>query len=202
MTRLLDAQPVAAQARLAAELKRDVVRKATLVMFDFASGALHWSNRTVGYKDASGQFWEGAGEVVSISQFSGGPDNLSTFVEYGISFRWTDIDGTQISRIPEIFADVSEYQGRKAEMLFQFFDDNGAIGIPVVVNSGLMFRPTYSASIDTLDMRITAENPLLNKRTPPFGDLTSKDQRARHPNDAGLDYVPNAATEAKDWLNS
>ena len=189
-------------ARLRAEWRREAVRSSTLTRFDFKSGPVHYCDRVVGFTDGAGQYWEGGGDVISISQITGGTDNLATFMTYTIAFPVEGLQVGALSRVPDIIGNEEEYLKREASLLIQYFDDDGPIGVPIVFDTGLMYSPKVSARREVLALSINAENPLLNKRRPRHGDLTSKAQRARYPTDAGLDYVPNSATEPKDWLNS
>lgn len=202
MSRFYDAQPQNARVRMKAELATLNPRVHTVVFMDFEGDPVYWSDSVVGFEDANGQFWEGAGQVIEISAPSGGADNFASFVEYKISFPTSMIDEGGVRGIPNVFSDRSIYLRRIARVGLQFFDDAGAIGVPVILHTGEMYQPKLSASPGLLSLSVVSENAFLNKRRPPFGDLTSSDQRGRYSDDAGLDFVPNAATEQKDWLNS
>ncbi|WP_107495649.1 hypothetical protein [Thalassobius sp. I31.1] len=203
MTILLDAQ--SDPAAFLAAIEAESVDFALCCEMQFLSETLYMSNRNVGFV-SGGREWKGLGKLVDLSAPSGGSEDLAPVMEYTLSLPWDLIDeGAKngIGQLAELMYLSEEYERRIARLSVQIFQDGEPGGDPFVLHVGRMSKPHLSVEWGKpVVFRIDAESILVGQQTPPSGKLTDADQKARHPGDRGLEAVPNAVSEAVDWLNS
>lgn len=205
MTIFLDYQ--ADPAAFQAALEDEVITAALCLEMQFASGTAYASNWNVDFV-ADGKTWRGLGDLVGLSEIGGGSDDLTPLVEYTLAIPAELLTANEklqdeLGRIPELMGNPAEYKGRLAILSCQAFVNGQPLGSPFVLHSGFIEKPHISAAAGRpVVLRIQSESILIGKRRPPAGKLTERDQKYRHPTDKGLDFVPNAASEQVDWLNS
>lgn len=196
--------PIAVQTAL----KSENIVMALLLELQFVSGTVYVSNENVPYTDATGRTWQGFGDLVSMTEISGGSDNLSPLRKYQLGIPWSLLDDEErqivgMGRIPSLIGNRSDYTDRAAILSGQLFELGDGlrqeIGDPFVLDTGLMdsvkikYTPSHAA------IELTVESALARKGAPQYGFLTYQDQRRRHSTDEGLQFVPEVVSTEVDW---
>lgn len=177
-----------------AALSGRTVRRARLVLFDFASGPrrLHEGTGIVATPD--GHEWIGAGKLGSIGDIEsprGGQAPMTSFVLSGV-------DQANISAGMEASA---ESKGRALSVLCQHYDED--------------WRPldnpyeTFAGTIDTLKIKATgpstrtvtlnAEGIFTSRGFALFSYFSDRDQKRLHLGDRGAEYVASMASKSLQW---
>jgi hypothetical protein len=182
-----------------AQLHGRVVRRARLVLFDFASGQIGvWNGarplRTAHpFLDGQNQRWIGAHGLGRLEGVAQSIDGSAPEMRLSIS-------GVDDRFAAKVKAEAAEYYNRSVWIYSQFFTaDNDLRGPwqlldkPFAESWGLMHsmiakrEPTDNGWLRTVT--ITAETPFSGRKRPPFSYLTSTDQEYRYPGDRGADEV-------------
>lgn len=192
MSFFLDAQPEAARADIAAAMASEVVHMAILVHLDFASNPLRLSTRNVPFTDVNGVTWQaGAGLLVSIDDVSGADAELAPYRDFRIGLPSDMIDGDdwRAGVVSEVL-DRQNYLGRALVVYGQLFRETGGpLGVPFAMDSLLMDKMTFSASIEGMVVMLRGEGLLARKGVPVYGLQTFQDQKRRYPTDEGMQFT-------------
>ncbi|CAN0582486.1 unnamed protein product, partial [Ectocarpus sp. 12 AP-2014] len=172
-------------------------------------------NEAVEFEDTAwGHTWKGLGNLVSVSEISGGPDDLAPLTEYSLGVPWellTEDERAEahLGLIPALIADRAEYINRPAILWEQVLSDTvldahgrpSHVGIPSALNYGLMDRAAVSFSASAVTLKLSVEGLLARKGSPVYGRLTDRDHKSRHPGDQGLRFVPEVMSTSPVWTD-
>lgn len=177
-----------------AALRKQAVGAAFLGRLDFPGGEkrLWLGSGRVNY---GGEWWEGTGELVSLSSIASGAADAALPVTFTLSGVDDDIYALAIS------ADPSEIRGRAATLYIQFFspatmrpyDD------PVAIWSGTMDRMTATRSVEARSVSLICEGLFADRSRSPNGLYTDRDQQARSPGDLFFQYVATRVNRTVQW---
>lgn len=180
-------------------LEKPLVREVYLVEFSFKTTPLRASslNQTVEW---NGFQWIGLGAIAGISQIEES-DGLES---KALSFT---LNAADPSWLAISVGSEGEYRGLPAKMYFCPLNENyQLIGEPEICWRGIM--DTVSVGIDR-DGEETKGQIVLKCETSAFGlkrnpalRMNSAQQRKRHPNDAGFDYLPSLISEPQLWMSA
>jgi len=177
-----------------AALRGDTIGLAVLGRFDFVEGQRRlWMGH--GPITLGDEVWDGLGEFVAMSAISSSMGDAAT----PVTFTLSGID----DRIYALaVAGAATIRGRQATVYLQFFDDatRRPLDLPAAVWVGRMDRLTADADVSSRSVSLVCENLFSNRSKPPAGLYTSRDQRARHPNDGGLDFVNSLVMKTVKWI--
>lgn len=200
MTVLTDLQPDAAAFRQA--LRQEALGAILLVDLDFLSKPVRLSNWNI-RMTIDGQVYDATGALSRISEVGDAAKGSVPPLEYGLSVPTELLDNSdELYVLPEILSDASEYVGRKAELRLQIMAKGVAVGVPMTMHVGRMYKPRFVMSTTLVELSILSESIAVRRRVPGGGYLTAADQKVRHPTDEGLEFVSTAVSEPVDWLNS
>lgn len=159
------------------QLDGPTVRRATLAIFEFASGPTRlWE----GFRDLviDGETFRGLGNLGRINAVNSGPGQA---VEE-IVFQLTG-NSDMLAFFDE---DSDETVGREVTLFFQFFNaDWSAISETVQYFWGRMGAPFVDRELHGVGdpasriVSVRATNPFINRRRPPFAFYSDRDQKAR-----------------------
>jgi len=100
-------------------------------------------------------------------------------------------------------------RGRAEQVFSQLFAVNPTdgsepwqpMGPPMALFSGTMEQLTYSASRATgRQIQLTCESYFVRRNAPPRGEWSDLDQRARHPDDQGLERAALYENDPVRWI--
>ena len=186
---------------IAAKLKGRTIGASLLVFMDFKDAPRRW---WPGFGDlqAGGHTWQGTGEFLSVS----GLDQPFGTVAPKTTFTLSGIDA-ELVRLARQASD--RVKDRRVTVYIQFFDatpDDAGIqpwanlDQPYAIWTGIMDQMTYTANGPAeRGITVTAESLWTNRRRPPYGLYTDRDQNARFPGDRGLEQVVNLVTKTIRW---
>lgn len=169
------------------------VRAALLAHFDFLDEPTSvW--RGYGTLVAGGRDWSGLGELGDIDgleQAIGTVAPQSTFTLSGVDPSIVTLARQQSDRV----------KGRSVTAYVQFFDTNDqTLDEPFAVWSGILDQMKFTAmGVARRTITVTAEGLWTNRRRPPWGLYTDRDQNARYPGDRGLEQVPDLVSKSIRW---
>ena len=188
--------PEAIQAQLA----KRTVAATFLVHMDFRGAPRRWW-MGAGVLDAGGYEWVGMGSLIQID----GLDANSGMAAAATTFTLSGVD-------PEILALVrgasNRVKDRRVRVYIQFFtsEDSGQpawtpLDQAISGWSGRMDQIKYSGQGATSrSVNLTAESLWTNRNRPPFGRYTDGDQKARSPNDRGLEEIAGLVNKTIRWI--
>ena len=186
---------------VAAKLAGREVGVALLCFMDFRETARRWWTG-FGPLEAGDELWQGAGELIQIE----GLEQPIGTVAPKTTFQLSGVDAT-IVRLARQASD--RVKDRRCTVYLQFFDlhpDDASVApwslldTPFAVWSGLMDQMTYSAQGPSQrGVTLTAESFWTNRRRPPYGFYTDRDQNARFPGDRGLEQVVDLVNKTNRW---
>jgi len=167
--------------------QNDTVNLFVAAEFEFDSGAFRiWS----GYGEIviDGKDYTGAGTLMSVGSMEESPDVSAK----GIDIVLSGLDESVIS------ATLNEdYQNRIARVLIGTVDDG--VYSAYTMFSGRMDVMEIEDTGETVTVRISAENRLIDLERPRSSRYTSEDQKTYYPNDLGLDYVADLQEKQINW---
>lgn len=173
---------------------------ALLVHMDFKVDPRRWWNGE-GRLKAGGESWQGVGNGIEIS----GLGALSGTAAAQISFRFLGLDAGLMQTVRH----GSEYiKGRRVTVFMQFFniDPEGdeqawsLKGDPVPLHFAEMNDIEYSgAGPDEREVTISTRSVWEGRNSPAHGFLTDMDQKARFPDDRGLEGVAGLVNKTVRW---
>lgn len=191
---------------VAAVLAGRSVSAAYLVRFDFRDVTKRvW----LGFGDlrAGGQDWQGVGTLISID----GLERTTGTTAAATTFTLSGVDRDIVAAAA---AASDQVKGRVVRVYLQFFETaesasrdatlqvGALIGGPAVVWSGWMDQVTFAADgVGSRTVTMTAEGLMADRNRPPFGMFTDGDQKARFPDDRGLEGVAGLESYTVRWIN-
>lgn len=188
---------------VAAKLSGRSVGAALLVFMDFRDTPRRWWPG-FGNLEAGGHTWQGTGEFITVS---GLEQTIGTGAPKA-TFQLSGIDPTLVTLARQASDRVKD---RRVTVYIQFFDitptDAGVqpwsnLDQPFAVWTGIMDQMTYAANGPSeRSITVTAESLWTNRRRPPYGLWTDRDQNARYPGDRGLEQVVSLVTKTIRWPN-
>ena len=197
MIEFLKAQPKAYRDQVMDLLQREAVPMAVMLQLEFASEPLLLSNRNVPFNDLKwGHTWgAGGGLLISLSEVSGGDNQIAPFREYslGMPNEWIDSTNWRATLV-DMVDNPANYRGRHSGLYGQLFDpdSNQPVGFPFAFDVGIMDRIKVSFPRGGAIVSLTTESFMARKGVPVYGMQTYFDQQRRHPTDEGLQFVTEA----------
>lgn len=186
---------------IAAKLAGREVGMALLCFMDFREVPRRWWTGA-GELEAGGHTWLGTGEFISIDgleQPIGTNAPKTTFTLSGV-----DADIVLLARQAS-----DRVKDRRCTVYLQFFDvtpEDGEVqpwaklDDPFAIWSGIMDTLSYAADgPGSRTVTLTAESLWTNRRRPPYGYWTDRDQNSRFPGDRGLEQVVNLVNKQSRW---
>ncbi|WP_116654875.1 hypothetical protein [Pelagibacterium sediminicola] len=151
---------------------------------------------------AGGHDWLGAGEFISIE---GLEQPIGTRAPK-MTFTLSGVDATIVQMARQASDRVKD---RRITVYIQFFDvtpdDAGKqpwslLDSPYALATGIMDQMSYTLEgADRRTVTLTAESLWVNRRRPPYGFWTDRDQNSRFPGDRGLEQVVNLVQKQARW---
>lgn len=169
------------------------VRFGVLVRFDFTTAPRNlWLG--AGRLWAGGEFWDGLGELGSISGLESALDGTAPVTTFSLS-------GVDAALVPAALDAENEVKGREVTVYLQFFDhDSQTLDEPYSIYVGtldVMRVKAQGPGLRTID--VTAETLFARRAMPPWGYLTDRDQQKLFPGDLGLEYVALMVSRTVTW---
>lgn len=177
----------------AAAAAGQTVRASMLFYFDFTTGARRfWAG--FGDLEAGGETWIGAGQLIEVEGLAAATGTVAAATTFTLS--GVDADFVALARNTS-----DAVKGRRVRVYLQFFTEGWQpLDEPVVIWSGIMDVMQYTAEGPGLRrITLTAELIWTDRNRPPYGLLTSADQKARYPGDKGLDRTASLAQKTIAW---
>ncbi|MBK8199239.1 MAG: hypothetical protein IPK75_12820 [Acidobacteria bacterium] len=166
-----------------AQLAGATVVMAVLIKIAFASEtAFLWTG--VGERSFGGERWTGIGSVISISEITRLQNGQADPFEIAV------VADEEILRRGLIeFND--EAKDREISVYLQFldFEADAPLGPPWQIRDGVMRGASLAVGGDSMVLSITCDTLSSRRNRPAFGMLTDRDQKARFPDDRGLEFV-------------
>lgn len=155
------------------------VRPGVLFEGEFASGWLRlWSG--IGDLVWSGNTYQGAGELLSVSAVSEGDDLASRGVQVSLTASASIVSA----------ALGSARQGKPGRVYLGLFDAAGAlVDDPVLLFEGRLDVPEIARGVDTCTVTIAYEDELVDLERPRIRRYTPEDQALDDATDRGFEFV-------------
>lgn len=181
-------------ATVEAALAGRTVRRARLVMLDFASGPRLLFEGAGQLRTSDGRIWSGAGILGSIGDIESARGGQAPMTEFVMS-------GVDSGLVSEGLQSSQESKGRGVSVFCQHYDESWH---PL---DGLY--ETFGGIMDTL--RISATGPATRTVTlsaegiftargfAPFSYFSDRDQKRLHSSDRGAEYVASMASKSIQW---
>lgn len=166
-----------------AQLTGATVVMAILVEVQFASGpARFWTGQ--GTRTFDDRDWQGVGSILSISEITRLQNGQADPFEVEI------VAGDEIIR-PGLIEFADEAQDRELSVYLQFlnYEADAALGAPWKIRDGLMRGATLTVDAETMKLTVACDTTASLRNRPAYGMLTDRDQKARYPDDRGLEFV-------------
>lgn len=186
---------------VAAKLEGREIGAALLCHMDFRETPRRWW-AGFGTLHAGGHDWIGTGEFIGIE---GLQQPIGT-VAPKTTFTLSGVDATIVQMARQASDRVKD---RRCTVYIQFFDltpdDAGnppwtRLDNPYAIWSGRMDQLKYAADGPSQrTVTLTAESLWVNRKRPPYGFWTDRDQNARFPGDRGLEQVPDLVNKTARW---
>lgn len=163
------------------------VRRARLVLFDFASGPIGVWQGFGPLQTKDGKLWHGVGELGSISGVAQAINGSSPELRLTLS----GVDETFAMKAK---AEADEYYNRAVTVFSQYFDEDWqCLDLPFAEIWALMRKLTPAAEMQddgkVRTITISGETPFATKKRPRFAYLSDRDQQSRHPGDKAAERV-------------
>lgn len=186
---------------VAAHLEGRTVGAALLMLFDFVDEPLrYWTG--FGPLEAGGYTWEGSGDVIEI-------DGLGAPAGVVAAQTTAALSGVPANLVAIVRNASHRVKGRSLKVYLQCLlarpEDGGmpwrTLDQPALIWSGIMDQMRYlTDGPGTRRISVSAESVWTDRNRPPFGLLTSADQKARFPGDKGLDFAPSLVNKTIRWI--
>lgn len=179
---------------IAAKLAGREVAAALLTHAEFRETERRWWNG-FGTVRLGGHDWTGIGEIVGID----GLEQPIGTVAPKTTFTLSGVDATVVQLCRQASDRVKD---RRITVYVQFWDalDFAPLDNPYAIWSGKMDQMTYTAQgPNSRSVKLTAESVWVNRKRPPYGFLTDRDQNARFPGDRGLEQVVDLVQKTIRW---
>ncbi len=166
-----------------AQLSGATVVMALLVEVEFVSETYRlWTG--VGTRTFGEKVWEGVGALASLSDVSRLQNGEADPFEIVLSGNDELIQLALVN-----FATEAQGQPIAASLQFLNFTDESPLGPPWLLREGTMVGAALTVEDTSLALTVKCDTLASGRNRPPFGRLTARDQRARYPDDRGLDSV-------------
>lgn len=186
---------------VAAKLADRTIAASLLVHMDFRETPRRiWAG--YGELQAGGHTWLGTGELVQIE----GLEQPIGTVAPKTTFTLSGVDATLVTMARSASDRVKD---RRVTVYIQFFDVTptdasvqpwSLLDAPYAIWSGIMDQMSYSAQgPGQRSITLSAESLWTNRRRPPYGFWTDRDQNSRFPGDRGLEQVVNLVAKTIRW---
>jgi hypothetical protein len=177
---------------VALEVAKGKIRPAVFAELQFTSGTVYfWSG--IGTKTWNGNDWLGVGTLGAISSISESTEVRADGIVLalvGVPAEVFSADGIFGKVVDEIRL------GKTAKIYLGFLNEAGdVIADPYRCFSGRLDVPTLSPGPDTVSIRITCENLLIDLRRSRERRYTHEDQQIDYPGDKGFEFVP----QLQEW---
>ncbi len=177
-----------------AKLSGREVSAALLTYAEFRETPRRWWNG-FGTVRLGGHDWTGIGEWVAID----GLEQPIGTVAPKTTFTLSGVDATIVQMARQASDRVKD---RRITVYVNFWDVTDMVPLdqPYAIWSGKMDQMTYTAHGEGLrSVQLTAESVWVNRRRPPYGFFTDRDQNARFPGDRGLEQVVDLVQKTIRW---
>jgi hypothetical protein len=157
------------------------------LLFDSPNEIYFWSG--IGDLELDGNTYTGAGDLISISEIR----ESSDIAAYGAQLT--------LSGIPNELVELAlqePYQGRKANVRFGVVTPPSTYTV-FTVFSGEMDQMDINMGPETTTISLDVESRLIDLERPRIRRYTDGDQRARFPNDRGLEFLTRLQSESLNW---
>lgn len=160
------------------------------VELDFDSETLRfWTG--YGTITASGEEWDGAGTILSITSPT---ENIDLSAD-GISISFSGLDSSIVA-----VTLTQNYRGRSAKVYIGALDSsNQPVSDLYQVFAGRMDVMSIQEDGQTATVNISVENVLIDLDRPRIRKLTDEEQRKRFPGDASLENVASLQDRQISW---
>jgi hypothetical protein len=160
-----------------------------LIDLEFDSGTLYfWTGVTPLTWD--GNEYIGGGNLIGISPIA----ETSEIRAVGVNLTMSGLPASLIS-----IALTEAYQGQPVKIRFGALSGGSVVADPYLIFDGRMDVMTIDDTGETAHISLSAESRLIDLDRPRVRRYTPEDQKAEHPNDTGLDYVPVIPDVALQW---
>lgn len=186
---------------------KDVIYPSIAVEFLLDSGPIRiWSG--YGQVEYAGKTFQGAGELLSVSQI----EETADLSAKGISITVSGLDASLIQKslsepyqgrecnVYMILKSLSFLQQEDAEYLLQ--ESEGKIVLEdgfMELFSGEIDVMTIESSRNSCTINVTAESIMISLQRPAVLRFTDEDQRLRFPDDLGLKYIESIQDKEIVW---
>lgn len=162
------------------EIESSSIRPLFLVSCQFANETIYvWTG--AGDITWNGNTYKGVGNLGSISTITETLDTQAQGISLTLSGIPTELLGDALDQVTT---------SGKAQIYLGFLSPFGSlIADPIPCFLGNMDQPEIDIGTETCTISIAVENRLSDLQRARGGRYTDQDQRARHPNDWGLQYV-------------
>jgi hypothetical protein len=178
-----------------AEVEKPVTRVVYFAEFHFESGTQYLSS-LVGTYTWGGHDWIGLGAAGGISAVEEADSVDAKSLEFTLNIAVQSYLALAIGA-------VEEYRGRIAKLYMCPLDENFTlVGTPVVCWTGIM--DTMSAGVDkdgSGQIVLKCETAAYGLKRQPALRMTPEQQKQRHPNDTGFDYLSDIINKPQTWLS-
>lgn len=180
-------------------LKQPSVLVTIGVKFYFDDGPQYYLRSSEPRRDPDGIVWKAGSAIVNIDGLQFGVGRRTqpvSLVMNGLPKAMLDAElsvVTEESFYAFALAQAQEARGRRIEFFQHHFNaDWSYIEPPTSLGLYVMDRltPAFDGEAQTASIKLTAEPLSISKFRAPNMYLDRRDQRARHPGDGGLDFVP------------
>ena len=171
------------------ELSASTIEPFFAVKLNFDSGALRlWTG--YGQITVASETYTGGGELLSISP-------VQETVEVAARGASVSLNGIDASLIT--YALTENYQTRSAKIFLGFLSSGSVVSDPYLAFDGRMDVLNIDDTGETANITLTAESRLIDLERARLRRYTSDDQKLRHPNDTGLDFVASLQEKEIGW---
>lgn len=176
-----------------AQLMGAVVVMPLLIEVEFASGVQRFWTGT-GTRNFGGHDWQGIGNIVEISEISRLQNGQAD--PFQVSFVASD-DVIRLALIE--FA--AEALDRPLTLFLQFlnFEADSPLGSPWQIRDGVMRGASLTVDPQSQTLVIKCDTLSSRRNRPSFGMLTDRDQKARFPEDRGLEFIHSLDGKEITW---
>lgn len=142
-----------------------------------------------------GHTWQGTGTLIQIEGLEQPVGTTAPKTTFSIS-------GANAEMVTLARQASDRVKGRRIRVYIQFWDltDWMPLDEPYAIWTGQMDQMKYGAEGPTnRSITLTAETLWVNRKLPPYGLYTDRDQNARYPGDRGLEQVVNLVSKTVRW---
>lgn len=150
---------------------------------------------TIHTKD--GKTWDGVGEIVSVEGGSQGSGTVASNLTLTLASQSDKLTDELVSYA---MTSETEVRGRRYAQALQFMDDDfKPLDFPRFIYVGVMDRIGFQQSLDTRQLLLFVESPLVRRRTARIDIFSDRAQRRRDPTDRLLEGMSALANKTVNW---